>query len=256
MAYVCRSVAGLYRRPSYDSEILTQEILGHRVRAGPVNKGFTRCTLRDGYAGWMPEGSLAVTGKYAATHVVGRRIASLGAVGAGPVAVSMGSILRVTSTGPRRHAVELPDGRSGWIAAGSVTGLTEWERKPPSVPELLRRLMGTPYLWGGKSAFGFDCSGLVQFVMGLAGVALPRDSGDQARRGRLIRDLRRLRPLDLVFFGSGSGIDHVAIHLGDLKIAHASAMVRVESLDRSSPGFREDLLERFRFARRIAGVRG
>jgi cell wall-associated NlpC family hydrolase len=204
----------------------------------------------------MPEGSLAVTGKYTATHVVSRRIASLRVVGGSPISVSMGSILRVTSTGPGRHAAELPDGRTGWIAAGSVAGLAEWERKPPSVPELLRRLMGTPYVWGGKSAFGFDCSGLVQFVMGLTGVALPRDSGDQAGRGRLIRGLSRLHPLDLVFFGSDSHIDHVAIHLGDLKIAHASGWVRVESLDRSSPGFRGDLLERFRFARRIAGVQG
>jgi cell wall-associated NlpC family hydrolase len=60
-----------------------------------------------------------------------------------------------------------------------------------------------------------------------------------------------MRKLDLVFFGGRTGIDHVAIHLGDLNILHASGWVRIESLDSSQSGFRSDLYGRFRWARRL-----
>lgn len=256
MACVCRAVAGLHRRPDSDSEIVTQELFGHRVRVHSSRRGYARCTLRDGYSGWVAEGSLSTMGEYPATHLVKKRFAWIRFKGASPLLVSMGSLLKVESTGAARYVVELPDGRAGTVAEGSVEATGGWDLKLYDLPLLLDEVIGTPYLWGGKSTFGFDCSGLVQFVFGLLGIDLPRDSGDQARKGRLIRDLRELSRFDLVFFGTGRGIDHVAIHLGDLQIAHASGHVRIESLDRSSPRFRADLHRKFRFARRIVRVQG
>lgn len=254
MAFVSRSVTGLYRRPCWDSEMVTQETLGHRVAVRSFRKGFARCRLRDGYVGWLPAGALSRVKAYAATHLVTSRFARMSIRGGGPLMLPMGSLLKVATVGKVRHTVELPDGRVGSVGAGSVRAVAEWNSGPAELPSILRRLLGIPYLWGGKSTFGFDCSGLVQFAFGLVGIRLPRDSKDQAGKGRLVEDLGRLRPLDLVFFGTAPGIDHVAIHLGELKIAHASGYVRIESLDRASARCRPDLLKSFRFARRVAHV--
>jgi cell wall-associated NlpC family hydrolase len=254
MACVCRAVVSLHRRPDTDSEIVTQEIFGHPVHACSTRKGFVHCTLRDGYGGWVAAGGLAIGGDYKATHLVRKRFAWVRARGGSPLMLPMGGLLKVASAGKVRHAVELPDGRRGTVSAGSLESVALWNPGLSGLPRLLREMLGTPYLWGGKSTFGFDCSGLVQFVFGLLGTDLPRDSRDQARKGLLINELEGVRPFDLVFFGSGGGIDHVAIYLGDSMIAHASGYVRVEALDPSSYRFRADLYDKFRFARRIVNI--
>jgi hypothetical protein len=256
MAIVCRAVAGLRRHPDSASELLTQELLGHPVRVHSTRGGFARCSLRDGYTGWMPVSSLTPDGRYPATHFVKKRFARIRGKAIGPILVPMGCLVKVETIGRARHVVVLPDGRHGTVAAGALGEIGEDDFGLSDLPVILEQVKGTPYIWGGKSTFGFDCSGLVQFVFGLLGIALPRDSGDQAKMGRLARDINRLRIYDLIFFGTGDGIDHVALHLGGLDMIHASGYVRVESLKPSSPGFRSDLHQKYRFARRISNVQG
>lgn len=92
--------------------------------------------------------------------------------------------------------------------------------------------LNAPYLWGGRSAFGIDCSGFTQNVFKINGVSLPRDAKDQAKKGHTLSFIEESEPGDLAFFDNDEGtITHVGILLNDNYIIHASGKVRVDRID-------------------------
>ena len=105
---------------------------------------------------------------------------------------------------------------------------------PQAMVEFAQKFLGAPYIWGGRSLFGIDCSGLVQLCARAAGKLLPRDASQQVQEGELVYFLPEIQPGDLAFFGNEDGkIVHVGIMLDSERIIHASGKVRIDYLDQT-----------------------
>ncbi|HKQ56627.1 MAG TPA: C40 family peptidase, partial [Candidatus Eisenbacteria bacterium] len=157
-----------------------------------------------------------------------------------------GRVIPARRSGRHREVV-LPDGRRGWTEA---LGLATGTRPTTSLPERARELLGVPYLWGGRTPAGLDCSGLSQLLLAEQGYRLPRDAGDQERA---CRPIGRSRPTegDLAFFGaSRSPAGHVGVMLGPSLYVHARGRVRINSLDPSNDLYDSELSAGFRSVRR------
>ena len=117
-------------------------------------------------------------------------------------------------------------------AAGSMTIPDSFS--PALMLEFAQKLLGAPYLWGGRSVFGIDCSGFVQLCARAAGKLLPRDASQQIQEGELVYFLPEIQPGDLAFFGNDEGkIVHVGMMLDTERILHASGQVRIDYLDQT-----------------------
>jgi len=152
------------------------------------------------------------------------------------------------------RGVTLPGGKKGFMRKGDLTERSRQQVNIARLTERALKFLGIPYLWGGTTPKGFDCSGLVKRVFLTEGVLLPRDSDQQAKVGSLIPKERfaDMERGDLLFFGEGGKVSHVALHLGGGRFVHAYGEVRINSLSKEDPGYDDKLASTFLFGRRVA----
>jgi cell wall-associated NlpC family hydrolase len=223
-----------------DDRTLTQLLLGDRVIIEESVDGWTKIVVPDqarprldprGYVGWIPSAHLAPHDGTdhcdAGAHVVNSITSTLLEAPDGEptdIAVVLGT--RLIAAGPAKAGclpVVVP-GRAEPLWA-TLTDLVIAPTEPPTASDVLdiaERLVGVPYVWGGISPYGIDCSGLVYLAHRHVGVSVPRDADDQADASRQV-GADEARPGDLYFFARpGNPIHHVGIVRRDLKTLHAS----------------------------------
>ncbi|HUP20419.1 MAG TPA: C40 family peptidase [Gemmatimonadota bacterium] len=247
-----RAVAHLRREPSHASELVTQILLGEEVLVLRAEGEWLRVQAGDGYVAWVHRHSVvrdAPSDKDAflrrirsgdpepgAWIVTGRGVVAR----AGPepldppVAelVQGGRLVAAPVEDLRLEAIEilLPDGLAGWISSTAALPAARLEerftRSGRAILDHAAQFLGSPYLWGGTSERGYDCSGLVQRIYGLHGVRLPRDSDQQSEVGEPIdpgSDWGSVQAGDLAFFSeSGGRATHVGILAEGGRMLHCS----------------------------------
>lgn len=266
-ALVSISVAPMRSKPAYSSEMVSQTTLGTPVKLLEKQGGWYRVQTPDLYLGWVSSGSLVPktvgemdewkqTVRYVYFQNDGQLL-SQAAEHAEPVSdLVLGNIIQVTGKKGDYLQAALPDGRTGFVRASQCIPMENWGKGKAAVSKILdegRSLMGSPYLWGGTSTKGLDCSGFVKTCYLSQGIILARDASQQARFGTMV-DVEEMKfePGDLLFFGrSKEKITHVGLYLGDDKFIHCSGRVKISSFNPEDEAYEAHRRETLVASRRL-----
>jgi len=268
------SVANLRSKPKHSAELATQATLGTPVKVLKKQGSWYYIQTPDKYLAWVDAGAIALF-----TEVVIENYGSLdkiiytktyGHAYAGPDKEEIvsdlvaGNVLEVLKYVDKFYIVRFPDGRQAYVAHEESEKYKDWLAGLDSSSDALvatsKRFMGVPYLWGGTSTKGMDCSGFTKTIFFLNGMIIPRDASQQVHTGKPIDDTGNFNSLeagDLLFFGvkatdsTKEKVVHVGMWIGNNEFIHASDMVRVGSVDKASKNYDEYNVDRYLRTKRI-----
>ncbi len=269
------SVANIRSTPAHSAELAIQALLGTPVKIYKKAPGFYLIQTPDNYIAWVDEDGITRMNKprldewlnyekviytkeygfsYSQSNEFSSRVSDLTA----------GNILINLGVEGNFYKVKYPDGRIAFVEMDNCENFITWLNKnnpiEADIVSTAESFMGIPYLWGGTSAKGMDCSGFTKTVYFLNGIVLPRDASQQVNTGILVdteNGFEKLRAGDLLFFGSQKNdstkerITHVSIYIGNYQYIHAAGRVKINSFDKNAANFNEYRLDHFIRAKRI-----
>lgn len=277
---VAASVGNVRTQPRHSAELATQVLMGTAVKLLKKQGGHYTVQMPDHYIGWLEEAAMKVTTAAgveewnAAQKVIVTTYFTMVREKPDPTSMPVsdavaGVLMKRVGASGKWDAVELPDGRTGYIEKSNVEDFKSWKKSrtlnAENVEKTAKMFIGIPYLWGGTSTKGMDCSGFTKTVYRLNGLELYRDADQQAGAGDEVKpgeNFENLKKGDLLFFGRKGAADkperisHVAIFLEKQEFIHTpgGSWVKFNSFDPAAPNYSESLRKSFVRARRYVGT--
>lgn len=269
------SVANLRSNPKHAAELATQAILGTPVKVYKKSENWYLIQTPDKYISWVDSGGVELMDSVAAnqwkssekvifTKTYGHTYSAPDKNAQVVSDIVAGGILEKVNEVVGYFKVKYPDGRIAYIDKNEAKEYGQWlqdlDLTTGSLVATSKQLMGVPYLWGGTSTKGVDCSGFTKTIYFLNGLVIPRDASQQVHTGKPIDSIKNFKNLiegDLLFFGrkatdsTKEKVVHVGMWVGNKEFIHASEMVRINSMDPKAPNFDEWNLNRYLRTQRI-----
>lgn len=274
-ALVNLSVANIRKTPSHRSELVSQALMGTPVRVLKENKNWLYVQTPDKYLGWIEKAAIEF---YSEKQLQNWKTANRLIMHAPfaqayctdthqPVSdMVAGAIIVKTASKGADIIVELPDGQLALMKKDYFLPFDAWLAfKLTEKQQLVQTAMsmnGIPYLWGGTSNKGIDCSGFTKMIYYLNGILISRDASLQIRHGKEIpinQGWELFETGDLLFFSANidddcNRITHVGMYIGDSNYIHAAGRVKTNSIDSTRNNYGEYHGPRFKAVRRIIGM--